>query len=90
MERRVAEANDDEAVPEDDASVIDVKPTPKGTITTHFTKLINELLDIMDEDENLKGSYLVMGNASIHKLKPIIRKIEPRDYRVMYLPPLLA
>ncbi|KAG1468110.1 hypothetical protein G6F56_004029 [Rhizopus delemar] len=31
-----------------------------------------------DEDESLKGSYLVMDNASIHKSKPMTRKIEAR------------
>ncbi|CEI97644.1 hypothetical protein RMCBS344292_11774 [Rhizopus microsporus] len=41
----------------------------------------------MDEDQSLKGSYLVMDNASIHKSKPMIRKVEARGYRVMYLSP---
>jgi hypothetical protein len=40
----------------------------------------------MDEDGNLKGSYLRMDNASIHKSKPMIRKIEARGYRVMHSP----
>ncbi|RCH88390.1 hypothetical protein CU097_010924 [Rhizopus azygosporus] len=83
----VAETNDDEGTQEDDTSAVDVKPAPKGTITTHFIKFVNELLDIMDEDESLKNSYLVVDNARIHKSKPMIRKIEVRDYRVMYLPP---
>ncbi|EIE91689.1 hypothetical protein RO3G_16400 [Rhizopus delemar RA 99-880] len=72
---------------EDDSSVVDVKPTSKGTTTAHLNKLINELLDLTDENEDLKSNYLVMDNASIHKSKPMIRKIEARDYRVMYLPP---
>jgi hypothetical protein len=42
---------------------------------------MNELLGVMDFDETLKGSYLVMDNASIHKSKPMIRKIESRGYR---------
>jgi transposase len=42
----------------------------------------------MDEDESLKGSYLVTDSASIHKSKPMIQEIEARGYRVMYLPPL--
>jgi transposase len=48
---------------------------------------MNELLDIMDLNENLKGYYLVMDNCTIHKSHPMIRKIESRGYRVMYLPP---
>ncbi|CEI98953.1 hypothetical protein RMCBS344292_13048 [Rhizopus microsporus] len=76
--RGVAETNDDEGTQEDDNSAVDVKPAPKGTTTAHFIKFVNELLDIMDEGESLKGSYLVMDNASIHKSKPMIRKIEAR------------
>ena len=63
------------------------KPVAKGTTTAHFVKFINELLDIMDMDESMKGHYLVLDNASIHKSKPMVRKIESRGYRVMYLPP---
>lgn len=46
-----------------------------------------ELLDIMDMDQSLIGSYLVMDNCNIHKSHPIMGKIESRGYRVMYLPP---
>jgi hypothetical protein len=58
----------------------------KGTTTAHFVKFMNELLDIMDTDKSLAGSYLVMDNCTIHKLHPMIRKIESRGYRVMYFP----
>ncbi|KAG1140519.1 hypothetical protein G6F37_009011 [Rhizopus arrhizus] len=60
---------------------------PKGTATAHFIKFINELLDVMDLDESLKGCYLVLDNASIHKSQPMIRKIEKRGYKLMHLPP---
>ncbi|KAG1391930.1 hypothetical protein G6F60_012315 [Rhizopus arrhizus] len=63
------------------------KPVAKGTTTAHFVKFINELLDIMYMDDGMKGHYLVLDNASIHKSKPMIRKTESRGYRVMYLPP---
>jgi hypothetical protein len=63
------------------------KPVAKGTITAHFVRFINELLDIMDMDENLMSIYLVMDYCTIHKSHSIIRKIESRGYRVMYLPP---
>nr|CEG67169.1 hypothetical protein RMATCC62417_03636 [Rhizopus microsporus]CEG67172.1 hypothetical protein RMATCC62417_03639 [Rhizopus microsporus] len=53
-----------------------VKPAPKGTTTAHFIKFVNGLLDIMDTDRNLLGSYLVMDNCTIHKSHPMIRKIE--------------
>lgn len=67
--RGVVQINDDE----DDINVVDVNPTPRGTTAAHLIKFINELLNIMDEDEFLKGNYLVMDNASIYKLKPMIR-----------------
>lgn len=69
----VVQTNDDEGTREDDISVADVKPTPRGTTAAHLIKFINELLNIMDEVESLKGCYLVMDNASIHKPKPMIR-----------------
>lgn len=65
----------------------ETKPPSKGTTTAHFVKFMNELLDIMDMDESLKGRYLVMDNCTIHKSHPMMRKIESRGYRVMYLPP---
>lgn len=65
----------------------DAKAPPKGTTILHYVKFINELLDVMDEDATMKGYYLVMDNASIHKFIPMQRKIESRGYKVMYLPP---
>ncbi|KAG1473040.1 hypothetical protein G6F56_001176 [Rhizopus delemar] len=59
----------------------------KGTTTAHFIKFMNVLLDILDLDEDLKGSYLVMDNCTIHKSKPMMREIESRGYKPMYLPP---
>lgn len=64
------------------------KSLKQGTTTAHFVKYMNALLDIMDLDENLKGNYIVMDNASIHKSQPMIRKIERRGYKVMYSPEL--
>lgn len=48
---------------------------------------MNELLDAMHTDKNLKSSYFVMDNCNIHRSHPMIRKIESRGYRIMYLPP---
>ncbi|KAG1011794.1 hypothetical protein G6F27_003422 [Rhizopus arrhizus] len=63
------------------------KPVAKGITTAHFVRSISELLDIMDMDESLMGSYLVMDYCTIHKSRPMIRKIDSRDYRVKYLSP---
>ncbi|KAG1463532.1 hypothetical protein G6F46_003461 [Rhizopus delemar] len=43
------------------------KPVAKGTTTAHFVKFMNELLDIMNMNESLMGSYLVMNNCATHK-----------------------
>ena len=60
----------------------------KGTTAAHFVKFMKELLDIMDMDKSHMGSYLVMNNnCTMHKSHPMIRTIESRDYRVMYLFP---
>ncbi|KAG1470494.1 hypothetical protein G6F56_002655 [Rhizopus delemar] len=72
---------------EERAAVENNKPVTKGITTAHFVKFMNELLDIMDMDEILMGDYLVMDNCTIHKSHPMIKKIESRGYRVIYLPP---
>ncbi|ORE05187.1 hypothetical protein BCV72DRAFT_179587, partial [Rhizopus microsporus var. microsporus] len=72
--------------PEVDEDPADNKPTSKGTTTAHFIKFMNEPLSVMDLDETFKGSYIVMDNASIHKFKPKLRKIESKGYKVMCLP----
>ncbi|KAI8883625.1 hypothetical protein K501DRAFT_155799, partial [Backusella circina FSU 941] len=59
----------------------------KGTITVHFIKFMNVLLDILNLNEDLKRSYLVMDNCTIHKSKPMMRKFESCGYKLMYLPP---
>ncbi|KAG1515216.1 hypothetical protein G6F52_009738 [Rhizopus delemar] len=73
--------------PEVDDNPADNKPAPKGTTAAHFIKFMSELLNVMDLDETFKGSYVVMDNASIHKSKSMLRKIESKGYKVMYLPP---
>lgn len=55
----------------------------KGTITAYFIKFMNVLPDILDLNEDLKGSYLVMDNCTILKSKPMMRKIESRSYKLM-------
>ncbi|KAG1149536.1 hypothetical protein G6F37_002681 [Rhizopus arrhizus] len=72
---------------EESTAIENNKSVAKGTTTAHFVRLINELLDIMNMDESLMGSYLAMYYSTIHKSHPMIRKIESRDYRVIYLPP---
>lgn len=77
-----AEINSEEPI----VDIADItKPASKGTTTAHFVKFMNELLDVMDFDKNLKGSYIVMDNASIHKSQPMIRKIESKGYHVMFV-----
>jgi hypothetical protein len=71
---------------EESTAIENNKPVAKGTTTAHFVRSISELLDIMDMDENLMGSYLVMDYCTIYKSHPMIRKIESRGYRVTYLP----
>ncbi|KAL0092409.1 hypothetical protein J3Q64DRAFT_1634218, partial [Phycomyces blakesleeanus] len=44
--------------------------------TAHSVKFMNKLLGVMGFDKSLKKSYLAMDNCSIHKSRPIIRKLE--------------
>ncbi|KAG1125828.1 hypothetical protein G6F42_008355 [Rhizopus arrhizus] len=72
---------------EESPAIENNKPVVKGTTTVHFVRSISELLDIMDMDKSLMGSYLVMDYCTIHKSHPMIRKNDSRGYRVMYLSP---
>lgn len=47
--------------PRDAASTI-----PKGSIAGHYSKFINDTLDIMDVFSHIKSFYIVMDNAPIH------------------------
>ncbi|CAO3702219.1 unnamed protein product [Rhizopus stolonifer] len=67
--KRAAPDNNEEEVIE--TSCEEAPPISKGTITLHFIKFINELLDIMDLDPNLKGNYLVLNNCTIHERQKI-------------------
>lgn len=74
---------------DDNTNPFATKPASKGITTQHFVKFMNELIDIMNKNGVVKGSYIVMDNASIHKSQPMIREIKSKGYRVMYIPPCL-
>jgi hypothetical protein len=42
----------------------EASPISKDTITLHFIKFMNKLLDIKDLDPNFKGNYLFLGKTS--------------------------
>ncbi|KAI9025813.1 hypothetical protein CLU79DRAFT_743187 [Phycomyces nitens] len=46
---------------------------------------MNILLDSMDLYGDLKGSYFVMDNCTMHESKPMIGKIESCCYKLMML-----
>ncbi|GAA5815419.1 hypothetical protein MFLAVUS_008927 [Mucor flavus] len=58
------------------------KPVAKGTITAHFSEFMNELLDIMDMDQSLMGSYLDgKGNVVDEDgLEPVRMEIDEEAY----------
>jgi hypothetical protein len=72
---------------EESTAIENNKPVAKGTTTAYFVRFVSELLDIMDMDKSLMGSYLVINYCTIHKYHPMIRQIGSRGYRVMYLLP---
>ncbi|KAG1046947.1 hypothetical protein G6F43_010585 [Rhizopus delemar] len=55
---------------EESNAVENNKSVAKGKTTAHFISFISELLDIMNMDESLMGSYLVMDYCNIHKSHP--------------------
>jgi hypothetical protein len=63
------------------------KKKPKGTVTEHYFKFVDELMDVLDEYEGMKGFYLIMDNAPIHTANLIPTEVERRGYKCIYLPP---
>ncbi|KAG0784061.1 hypothetical protein G6F16_009790 [Rhizopus arrhizus] len=58
----------------EESAAIENKSAAKGTTIAHFVRSINEPFDIMNMDESLMGSYLVINYCTIHKSHPMIRK----------------
>jgi transposase len=57
-----------------------------GTVTGHYISFLKDTLDEMDKYPQMKGHYLVMDNAPIHKSEDIAKYIASRGYRCAYLP----
>lgn len=57
-----------------------------GTRSEHFKEFISNVMDTLDK-HNMQGRYLVLDNASIHKVSDVQDLIKCRGYKVAYLPP---
>lgn len=57
-----------------------------GTRNEHFLSYLGNVMDVLDKNE-LKGCYIVMDNAPIHKIVAVREFIEERGYKCAYLPP---
>lgn len=57
-----------------------------GTRTEHYLAYLSNVMDVLDKN-NMKGFYLVMDNAPIHKPATVRIFIEKRGYKCAYLPP---
>ncbi|CEG81748.1 hypothetical protein RMATCC62417_15909 [Rhizopus microsporus] len=64
-----------------------VELTNTGTVTGHYFSFLKATMDEMDQCPHMKGYYLVMNNAPIHKPEDIAKYIISRGYRYAYLPP---
>ncbi|CEP16413.1 hypothetical protein [Parasitella parasitica] len=62
------------------------KKQTKGTNTNHYANFVSDILAEMDKFPEMKGHFLIMGNAPIHTNKIIRTMIEERGYRCLYLP----
>jgi len=60
-----------------------------GTRTTDYVAFIDSVMDILDQ-RGMKGRYLVMDNAPIHKSPNIRAMIESRGYNALYCISLLG
>lgn len=57
-----------------------------GTRTEHYLAYLSNVMDVLDKND-MKGFYLVMDNAPIHKPATVRNFIEKRGYKCVYLPP---
>lgn len=56
-----------------------------GTRNEHFLKFLTGFMDTLDKHE-MKGHYLVMDNAAIHKVSDVQKLVADRGYKATYLP----
>ncbi|KAL1928321.1 hypothetical protein VTP01DRAFT_2677 [Rhizomucor pusillus] len=56
-------------------------PTSTGTVTGHYLSFLKATMDEMDKYPHMKGHYLVMDNAPIHKSEDTQKYIKSRNYR---------
>ncbi|KAG1177932.1 hypothetical protein G6F70_001059 [Rhizopus microsporus] len=57
-----------------------------GTRSEHFIEFLVGVMDTLDQFD-IKGRYLIMDNAAIHKVTEIQNLITSRGYKATYLPP---
>ena len=64
------------------------KVDTNSTVTAEiFSSLISDLLSIMDQDQNLAGSWILMDNARIHRPDILNAMITQRGYILQFLSP---
>ena len=56
----------------------------RGTVTGHYLISLKTTVDEMDKYQRMKGHYLAMDNAPIHKAEDISQYIKSRGYRSAY------
>lgn len=56
-----------------------------GTRSEHFLTYLNSIMDCLDRN-GLRGYYLVIDNAPIHKPTAVRKCIESRGHKCLYLP----
>lgn len=59
--------------------------TRVGTHSEHFLEFLSNVMDTLDQ-HGMKCRYLVMNNASIHKVDEVQNLIENHSYKATYLP----
>jgi hypothetical protein len=68
-----------------DGEVVEVNARV-GMRREHFLEFLSSVMDTLDQ-HGMKGRYLVIDNAAIHKVDEIQKLIENRGYKATYLPP---
>lgn len=58
-----------------------------GTVAGHYFNFVASTIDVLDQHEEFKDSYILMDNCPIHNSNDISRYVAKRGYRCVYLPP---
>jgi hypothetical protein len=62
------------------------KPLKKGTTAYHIVRFMEAVMDVLDRHDK-KGYFIVMDNCRIHHSAFVVKAINDRGYKPLFMPP---